>query len=93
MSTVFWIRINSDGTSKHLNSALIHIVDFFAFSFLSDSPPEDNFPYNYQCLAIGKCGVEMRSKYKTVDLLSSTMVSFTTGTNTTPSTAYAGKPQ
>ena len=88
MNTAFWIRNNSFGESKLLNSTVIDIVYAISttFSHLSDSPPEDKFPYTYQCLVIGVCCKELRSKYKTVDLLLSTMVSLITDSLASPAT-------
>ena len=73
LKKVLWIRTNADGATRLLNSTLIDIKESLAvaFSSLSDSPPEDKFPYRYQCLAIGRCDKEVKSNYKTVDLLSS----------------------
>ena len=84
MNTVLWIRNNSHGESKLLNSTLIEMVYALriTFSHLSDSLSADKLPYSYQCLVIGVCCEELRSKYKTIDLGTSTVPSPTIGSVT-----------
>ena len=84
MNTVLWIRNNSHGESKLLNSTSIDIVYALriTFSDLSDSLSADKFPYSYQCLVIGVCCEELRSKYKSIDMATSTVPSPTTGSVT-----------
>ena len=81
MNTVIWIRNNSNGESKLLQSTSVDIVYPLnaTFSYLSDSPPADKFPYSYQCVVIGLCCEKLRSKYKTVDLFGSTVSPSTGG--------------
>lgn len=69
VDTVLWIRENSDGESNVLSSTLITVVvpDIQIRADLRDFPPEDKFPYTYQCLAFGKCCEEHKSSSATVN--------------------------
>jgi hypothetical protein len=72
VKSVLWIRNNSDGESRTLDSK--EFKDKFPFPIvgnskvakLEDKPPEDKFPYSYECIAFGKCCDEVRSLPKTV---------------------------
>ena len=70
VKTVLWIRNNSDGESKVLNST--EFRDLFPGSpkiaELKDYPPEDKFPYSYECIAFGKCCDAIRSMPATVSI-------------------------
>ena len=78
VKSVLWIRNNSDGESKILNSTefrdLSTIPGSRKVAKLKDYPPEDKFPYSYQCIAFGKCCDEIRSMPATVCKL--TYISF-----------------
>jgi hypothetical protein len=57
-----WIRNNSDGESKIINSTLL----IANVGHLEDFPKDNKFPYTYQCIAFGKCCDEHRSPSITV---------------------------
>ena len=71
VNTIIWIRNNSDGGSKILNSAKFENLLPFPGSpkvaKLKDIPPDEKFPYTYQCIAFGKCCDEIRSSSITVN--------------------------
>ena len=70
VKSVLWIRNNSDGESKIINSTEFRDLLPFAGSpkvaKLTDYPPEDKFPFSYQCIAFGKCCDEIHSMPATV---------------------------
>ena len=82
---IFWIRNNSDGESKILNTTTIG--DLLPFSgspklaTLTENPPDNKFPYTYRCLAFGKCCNVHRSPAITVNIVMATDATPTTGKN------------
>ena len=80
---IFWIRNNSDGESTILNSTKIEAALPFLNSpekaTLTESPPDNKFPYTYQCLAFGKCCNEHKSPPITVNIVAEASPPPTTG--------------
>ena len=81
---IFWIRNNSDGESTILNNTKIEpslplLPNSPEKATLTESPPDNKFPYTYQCLAFGKCCNEHKSPPITVNIVAATSPPPTTG--------------